>query len=137
MTELMESYNEQIKIIKSLKAVLEDLQGGEVSAMTGEMVNLASAITSATVNLDIVEQQARIIQKQEKSIAQLVPLLRHTNEDILWHEKTKAGETGVQSVSSCSCLPRSVESSLPRPTMIEYECGDSSARMFSLPCVGG
>jgi len=135
MTELMESYNEQTKMIENLKAVLQDLQGGEVSAMTEEMTNLASAMRSATVNLDIVEQQAQVIQKQGKSIAQLVPLLRHTNKDIVWHEKTE--ETGVQSVASCSCLPRSLQSSLPRPARIEYECQDSSARIFSLPCVGG
>lgn len=135
MTELMESYNEQTKMIENLKAVLQDLQGGEVSAMTEEMTNLASAIRSTTVNLDIVEQQAQVIQKQGKSIAQLVPLLRHTNKDIVWHEKTE--ETGVQSVASCSCLPRSLQSSLPRPTRIEYECQDSSARIFNLPCVGG
>ena len=126
MTELMESYNEQTKMIENLKAVLQDLQGGEVSAMTEEMTNLASAMRSTTVNLDIVEQQAQVIQKQGKSIAQLVPLLRHTNKDIVWHEKTE--ETGVQSVASCSCLPRSLQSSLPRPTRIEYECQDSSAR---------
>ena len=126
MTELMESYNEQTKMIENLKAVLQDLQGGEVSAMTEEMTNLASAMRSATVNLDIVEQQAQVIQKQGKSIAQLVPLLRHTNKDIVWHEKTE--ETGVQSVASCSCLPRSLQSSLPRPARIEYECQDSSAR---------
>ena len=126
MTELMESYNEQTKMIKNLRAVLQDLQGGEVSAMTEEMTNLASAMRSTTVNLDIVEQQAQVIQKQGKSIAQLVPLLRHTNKDIVWHEKTE--ETGVQSVASCSCLPRSLQSSLPRPARIEYECQDSSAR---------
>ena len=40
MTELMESYNEQTKMIENLKAVLQDLQGGEVSAITKEMTNV-------------------------------------------------------------------------------------------------
>jgi len=137
MTELMDSYNEQTKIIGSLKAVLQNLQGGEVSSMAREMANLASAMRSTTFNLDIVEQQAQVIQKQGKSITQLTPLLRHTSEDIVWKQKVEVGETGVQNVSSCSCLPRSLESSWPKPAMINYQCGDLSDRAFALPCTGG
>ena len=89
-------------------------------------------LDSATVNLDIVDQQAQVIQKQGKSITQLTPLLRHTSEDIVWKEKVEVGETGVQNVSSCSCLPRSLESSWPKPAMIKYQCGHLSDR-YNMP----
>ena len=126
MTELMESNNEQTKIIRSLKGALQNLEGDELSSMAREMANLASAMRSPTVNLDIVEQQARVIEKQGESITQLMPLLRHTSADIVWHKKS--GETGVQTVSSCSCLPRSLESNWPKPAWIQYQCGDLSDR---------
>merc|ERR1719376_601819 len=37
---------------------------------------------------------------------------------------------GVQSVSSCSCLPRSTESGNVVPAKIEYHCGELSNRTF-------
>ena len=92
------------------------------------LANITSIMESATVNLNIVDQQADLIQNQAKSIAQLTPLLRHTSEDVVWSEKTEAGGTGVESVSSCSCLPRSTDSSKPTPAKIEYHCGNLSDR---------
>ena len=87
------------------------------------LTNLTSIMESATVNLNIVEQQVHVIQNQAKSIAQLTPLLKHTSEGVIWYEKTGAG-----SVSSCSCLPRSADSTFPSPARIEYSCGDLSDR---------
>ena len=127
MLELMESFNEQTKTIENLKAVLEKERIAEeyMSELAEGLGNLTSAMRSATVNLDIVDQQAQVIQNQGKSIAQLTPLLRHTTEDVVWYKKAQDGESGV---SSCSCLPRSAESSSPSPAKIEYNCGDLSNR---------
>merc|ERR1719370_916069 len=135
----MESYNEQTKTIENLKAVLEKERIVEehMSDLVEGLTNLTTAMRSATVNLDIVDQQAQVIQNQGKSIAQLTPLLRHATEDVVWYEKTEAGVAGVESVSSCSCLPRSADSSSPSPANIEYHWGDLSNRTFSLPCSEG
>jgi len=137
MLELMESYNEQTKTIENLKAVLEKEKTVEehMSELSEELGNLTSAVRSATINLDIVDQQAQVIQLQGKSIAQLTPLLRHTSEDVVWYEKAEDG--GVESVSTCSCLPRSADSSKPTPAKIEYRCGNLSDRTFSLHCPEG
>ena len=122
-----------------------------MSELAGELANLTSDMRSATINLDIVDQQAQVIQNQGKSITDLTPLLRHTTEDIVWYEKAGGG---VESVSTCSCLPRSTNSTNPSPARIEYHCGDLSnryvvsqsctylstsysSRTFSLPCSGG
>jgi len=75
---------------------------------------------SATVNLNIVDQQPDVIQKQ-------VPVYAFPFTE----------GSGVESVSTCSCLPRSADSSRPIPARIEYHCGDLSNRTFSLPCSGG
>ena len=58
MLELMESYNQQTKTIENLKAVLEKekMVEGHMSELSGELANLTSAMRSATVNLDIVDQ---------------------------------------------------------------------------------
>ena len=130
MLELMESYNEQTKTIENLKAVLDKEKTVEehVSELAGELANLTSAVMSATINLDIVDQQAQLIQLQVKSIAQLTPLLRHTSQDVVWYEKAGAEAGGVESVSTCSCLPRSADSSKPTPAKIEYHCGNLSDR---------
>ena len=127
MLELMESYNEQTKTIENLQAVLEKdrIVEEHISELVEGLGNLTTAFMSATVNLDIVDQQAQVVQIQGKSIAQLIPLLRHTTEDIVWNEKASAG---VESVSSCSCLPRSADSTFPSPARIEYSCGDLSDR---------
>ena len=126
MLEMAESHNKQTKTIEDLNSVLE--KGNTLEERMFEvaegLTNLTSIMESATVNLNIVEQQADVIQNQAKSIAQLTPLLKHTSEDVVWYnEKTDTG-----SVSSCSCLPRSEDSTRPSPARIEYSCGDLSDR---------
>ena len=130
MLELMESYNEQTKTIENLKAVLEKERIVEehMFDLAEGLGNLTSAMRSSTASLDIVDQQAQVIQNQGKSIAQLTPLLRHTAEDVVWYEKSEAGVTGAERISSCSCLPRSADASSPSPAKIEYQCGDLSYR---------
>ena len=129
MLELLEFYNKQTKTIENLKTILEKERRFEeqVSELAEELANLTSAVRSATVNLDIVDKQAHVIQLQRKSIVQLTPLLRHTSEDVVWSEKAGRG-TEVESVSTCSCLPRSSDSSKPIPAKIEYHCGNLSNR---------
>ena len=130
MLEIVGSHNKQTKTIEDLNAVLE--KGNIIEERMFEvaegLTNLTSIMESATVNLNIVDQQAHVIQNQAKSIAQLTPLLRHTSKDVVWYEKTGAGGTEVGSVSSCSCLPRSPDSTRPSPARIEYHCGDLSDR---------
>merc|ERR1719239_637074 len=137
--DLMESNIEKKQMIDDLNAILK--KGNTIEDRMLEvaegLANLTSIMESATVNLNIVDQQADLIQNQAKSIAQLTPLLRHTSEDVVWSEKTEAGGTGVESVSSCSCLPRSTDSSKPTPAKIEYHCGNLSDRTFSLHCPDG
>jgi len=88
------------------------------------------------LDLAILEGQAHMIQKQEKLITQMVPLLRHATEDIIWYEG--ADDNSERSITEgCSCLPRSADSSKPTPIQIEYHCGEISNRTFSLPCPGG
>merc|ERR1711971_172947 len=137
--DLMESNIEKKQMIDDLNAILKKGNTIEDSMLeVGEgLANLTSIMESATVNLNIVDQQADVIQKQAKSIAQLTPLLRHTSEGVVWYEKAEAGGSGVESISSCSCLPRSADSNKPTPARIEYHCGDTSNRTFSLPCSGG
>ena len=129
MLELMESYNKQTEMIENLRGLLEKetMVEDHMSEIAEGLANLTLAIRSASVNLDIVDQQAQLIQTQGKSIAQLTPLLRHTTEDIVWQEKTN-GE--VEAVSSCGCLPRSSDSNSLSPVKIEYHCGDLSNRLF-------
>ena len=130
MLEMVEAYNKQTKTIEDLNAVVE--KGNTVEERMFELAeglaNLTSILESATVNLNIVDQQAHVIQNQAKSIAQLTPLLRHTSKDVVWYEKAGAGGAEVGSNSSCSCLPRSADSSRPIPARIEYHCGDLSNR---------
>merc|ERR1711971_1068336 len=135
--DLVESNNEKKQMIDDLNAILK--KGNTIEDRMLEvaegLANLTSIMDSATVNLNIVDQQADVIQNQAKSIAQLTPMLRHTSEDVVWYEK--AGGPGVESLSSCSCLPRSADSNRPIPARIEYHCGELSNRTFSLPCSGG
>jgi len=137
MSELIESYNDQTKIIADLKGVIRNVKADKVSNMARQMAHLASAMSSASVNLDIVDQQARLIEKQGESITKLTPLLRRASADITWNKKAEVGDDSVQSVETCSCLPRSMDSIWPRPTGIEYSCGDQSDRFFRIPCIGG
>jgi len=139
MLELMESYNKATEVIEKLKSDLEKerMVDESMSLIADGLAKLTSMMTSATINLEIVDQQAQVIEKQGRLIAKLMPVLHNTNSDILWYEKTEAGKTGVQSVSSCSCLPRSTESGNVIPAKIEYHCGELSNRTFSLPCPRG
>jgi len=139
MLELMESYNEQTRRIDNLKVILEKEEEVEDQAvrLSEELTNLTSALRSAaSVNLDILEEQAEVIQRQGESLTQLTPLLRYTHEDVVWRQKAE-GTSGVESLSTCGCLPRSTEFSRPTPAKIEYHCGDISNRSFSLLCQDG
>merc|ERR1712013_709328 len=138
MLELMESYNEQTRRIDNLKAILEKEEDVEDRAieLAEKLTNLTSALRSAaSVNLDILEEQAEVIQSQGESLTQLTPLLRYTHEDVVWRQK--AERTGVESVSTCGCLPRSKDFSRPLPAKVEYHCGETSNRSFSLLCQDG
>merc|ERR1712013_620472 len=138
MLELMESYNEQTRRIDNLKAILEKEEDVEDRAieLAEKLTNLTSALRSAaSVNLDILEEQAEVIQSQGESLTQLTPLLRYTHEDVVWRQK--AERTGVESVSTCGCLPRSKDFSRPLPAKVEYHCGETSNRSFSLQCPDG
>ena len=129
MLELMESYNEQTRRIDDFKVILEKEEEFEHQAvkLAKELTNLTSALRSAaSVNLDILEEQAEVIQSQGESLTKLTPLLRYTQEDVVWRQK--AERTGVESVSTCGCLPRSIDLSRPTPAKIEYHCGDISNR---------
>ena len=126
MLELMESYNKQAKTIRDLKTLLEKEKAVEehMSDVAKGLTNLTSAIKTASINLDIVDQQAQVIKSQGKSITQLTPFLRHATDDVVWQQKSAEG-TGVESVSTCSCLPRSLDPNKPTPVKIEYHCNSS------------
>jgi len=138
MLELMESYNEQTRRIDNLKVILEKEEQVEDQAvmLARGLTNLTLALrSSASVNLDILEEQAEVIQSQGESLAKLTPLLRYTHDDFVWRQKAEG--TGVESVSTCGCLPRSTDLNRPTPAKIEYHCGDISNRSFSLLCQDG
>ena len=129
MLELMESYNEQTRRIDNLKVILEKEEEVEDQAvkLARGLTNLTLALrSSASVNLDILEEQAEVIQSQGESLAKLTPLLRYTHDDFVWRQKAEG--TGVESVSTCGCLPRSTDLNRPTPAKIEYHCGDISNR---------
>ena len=126
MLDLMETSNKQTTIIANLKAVLEDLKQEHMSDMAKDLAHMASVMTSATANLAIMEEQAHMIQNQEKLITQMVPLLRHAINDIIWYEG--ADNRGRSITEGCSCLPRSSDSTKPTPLQIEYHCGEISNR---------
>ena len=68
MLDLMETYNKQTTMIADLRAVLEDLKQEHMSDMAKDLAHMASVMTSATINLAILEEQAHMIQNQEKLI---------------------------------------------------------------------
>merc|ERR1719288_555342 len=87
MMEMLESYNQQAEMIENMKTALE--KQGHVEAQTTELLtqlaDLRSAVESATINMETLEQQAHMIETQGRSIALLTPLLRFSNSsDILW-----------------------------------------------------
>ena len=130
MLELMESYNKQTAAIENLKSSLEKerLADESMYSIVAEIIIEVRFANSSAINLDIVDQQAQVIEKQGKLIEQLTPLLQNTSSGIMWYEKAEAGKTGIQSVSSCGCLPRSPEPTNVVPAKIEYHCGELSNR---------
>ena len=100
-----------------------------MSEVAKGLTNLTSAIKSASINLDIVDQQAQVIKNQGKSITQLTPFLRHATSDVVWQQTKDGEESGVESISTCSCLPRSLDPNKPNPVKIEYHCGAISNRL--------
>merc|ERR1712037_147843 len=110
--EMLKSYNRLTEMVENMKTAME--KEGQVEAETSELLthlaDLRSALESADINMDTLEQQAKMIQMQGRSIALLTPLLRRSNSsDILWFETTSrsTGEVGLADVATCSCLPRS------------------------------
>merc|ERR1712037_1057615 len=139
MLEMLESYNQLAEMIENMKTALEKEE--QVEAQTPELLihlaDLRSALESASINMDTLEQQAKMIEMQGRSIALLTPLLRSSNSsDILWFENTSRS-TGLADVSACSCLPRSATTNQLRPVRIDYQCQDDTNRSFQLACPGG
>ena len=60
MLDLMETYNKQTTMIADLRAVLEDLKQEHVSDMAKDLAHMASIMTSTTINLAILKEQAHI-----------------------------------------------------------------------------
>merc|ERR1719237_1443533 len=145
MIEMIESYNQLAEMIENMKTALE--KEGQIEAQTPELLihlaGLRSALESTSINMDMLEQQAKLIEMQGRSIALLTPLLRRSNSsDILWFENTSrtlkiTGEIGVADVAACSCLPRSASTNQLRPVKIDYQCQGHTNRSFQLPCPGG
>merc|ERR1712233_136313 len=118
MMELLESYNQQAEMIENMKTALE--KNGHVETQTSELLtqlaDLRSAVESATINMDTLEQQAHMIETQGRSIALLTPLLHFSNSsDILWFDNNSRSSRNTTEevdfadveVTMCSCLPRS------------------------------
>merc|ERR1719264_1094337 len=145
MVEMLESYNQLAEMVENMKTALE--KEGQVEAQTSELLihlaDLRSSLESASINMDTLEQQAKMIQMQGRSIALLTPLLRRSNSsDILWFENISrsagsTGEVGVADVAACSCLPRSASTNQLRPVRIDYQCEGDTNRGFQLPCPDG
>merc|ERR1719500_1209155 len=146
MMEMLESYNQLAEMIENMKTALE--KEGQVEAQTSELLihlaDLRSALESASISMDTLEQQAKMIEMQGRSISLLTPLLRSSNSsDILWFDNTSrssrstSGEVGVADVATCSCLPRSASTNQLRPVRIDYQCQADTNRSFQLPCPGG
>ena len=138
MLEMLESYNKLVEMTENIKSAME--KEGQVEGKTDELlihlVDLRSALESAGINVDTLEQQARVIEMQGRSITLLTPLLRSTNtSDILWFDTSSrgtrstrgVGEPGVASVAACSCLPRSTSTKQLMPVRVDYQChGDTN-----------
>merc|ERR1712130_1089259 len=148
MIEMLESYNQQAKMIENMKTALE--KEGHVEAQTSELLthlaDLRSAVQSATINMDTLEQQAQMIETQGRSIALMTPLLHLSNSsDILWFDnssmisRSTPGEVGSADVEAtmCSCLPRDVKTNQLQPVRVDYKCQGDTNRSFLLPCPGG
>jgi len=128
------------EMVENMKTALE--KEGQVEAQTPELlihlVDLRSALESASINMDTLEQQAKMIELQGRSIALLTPLLRCSNSsDILWFENTSRTSRSTADVATCSCLPRSASTKQLRPVRIDYQCQDDTNRSFQLSCPDG
>merc|ERR1719264_1913495 len=140
MVEMLESYNQLTEMVENMKTAME--KEGQVEAQTSELLihlaDLRSAMDSASINMDTLEQQAKMIEMQGRAIALLTPLLRSSNSsDILWFENTSRSTGDVADVSTCSCLPRSASTNQLRPVRIDYQCQADTNRSFQLACPGG
>merc|ERR1719237_1945798 len=140
MMELLESYNQLTEMVENMKTALGE--EGQVETQTTELLihlaDLRSALESASINMDTLEQQAKMVEMQGRSIALLTPLLRPSNSsDILWFENTSESTGEVTDVAACSCLPRSASTNQLRPVRIDYQCQDDTNRSFQLACPGG
>merc|ERR1719367_2672224 len=133
MMELLESYNQQAEMIENMKTALE--KEGHVEAQTSELLtqlaDLRSAVQSATINMDTLEQQAHMIETQGRSIALLTPLLHLSNSsDILWFENNSRSSRSITEdveATMCSCLPKSAKKNQLQPVRIDYQCqGDTN-----------
>merc|ERR550519_1579956 len=129
MVEMLESYNQLAEMIEKMKTALE--KEGQVEAQTSELLihlaELRSAMESASINMDTLEQQAKMIEMQGRSITLLTPILHHTNSsDILWFDNTLSTRS-TGDVAVCSCLPRSASTNQLRPVRVDYQCqGDTN-----------
>ena len=138
MMEMLESYNQLAEMIENMKTALEKEE--QVEAQTSELLthlaDLRSALESASINMDTLEQQANMIETQGRSIALLTPLLRLSNSsDILWFDNTSrstrssrgVGESRFADADPCSCLPRSAPTNQLQPARVDYQCqGDTN-----------
>jgi len=120
-------------IAKLKSSLVSGLDVPQLSTSDMEQLDVAPFM----MDLAILEGQAHMIQKQEKLITQMVPLLRHATEDIIWYEGAEDDSSERSITEGCSCLPRSTDWTKPTPIQIEYHCGEISNRTFSLPCPGG
>merc|ERR1712233_295356 len=148
MMELLESYNQQAEMIENMKTALE--KNGHVEAQTSELLtqlaDLRSAVQSASINMETLEQQAHMIETQGRSIALLTPLLHFSNSsDILWFDNNSRSSRNTTEevdfadveVTMCSCLPRSASTNQLKPVRVDYQCQGDTNRSFQLPCPGG
>merc|ERR1719391_1259241 len=121
MMEMLESYNQLAEMIENIKTALEKEE--QIEAETSELLihlaDLRSALESASIKMDTLEEQAQMIEMQGRSIALLTPLLRCTNSsDILWFDNSSRKEMGEM----CSCLPRSASTNQLLPVRVDYQC---------------
>merc|ERR1711953_1134718 len=142
MMEMLESYNQLTEMVENMKTAMEKERQveAETSELLTHLADLRSALESARINMDTLEQQAKMIEMQGKSIALLTPLLNRSNSsDILWFENTLSSTevAGVSDVATCSCLPRSASTNQLRPVKIDFQCQGDTNRTFQLFCPGG
>merc|ERR1719239_349679 len=143
MLDLMETSDKQTTIIANLKAVLEDLKQEHMSDMAKDLAHMASVKTSATANLAIMEEQAHMIQNQEKLITQMVPLLRHASNDMIWYEGAENREISNRTFSlPCpggACLSPELPSCIEpleweESDMVSHQCQETIFKGETILC---